>query len=695
MEKIERVEIELEGKTVKFETGKMALQADGAVLVQLGDTMVLVTAVASDEATAGDFLPLTVDVEEKMYAAGKIPGGFIKREGRPSERSTLTARLIDRPLRPSFPKGFRNQMQVIATILSVDQINPPDILALNGASAALVLSDIPSFQGPIGAVRVAYVNERWITNPTYQELDDSQLDLVVAGNKEAILMVEAGAEEIEEEMFVEGIEKAHLAIGKLIEAQESLREKAGKAKREVELFEVEEKLAQEVIKQAEKKLNEIVVLEDKESRKQARKALIEEVKEKLEEEFEEEQLEQHIKEVIKEKEKELVRARVLQDNKRLDGRKSDEIREISCEVGILPRTHGSGLFKRGETQVLTVLTLGTVSEGQTIDGIGLEESKRFMHHYNFPPFSRGEVAFMRGPKRRDIGHGALAERALSYVLPEETQFPYTVRLVSEVLGSNGSTSMASTCASALALMDAGVPIRSLVGGIAMGLVKEGDKEAILTDISGEEDAIGDMDFKVAGTHKGITALQMDIKLKDGLPKETLQKALKQAKQAREFILDKMEAVIKEPRKELSEFAPRIITLKINPDKIREVIGPGGKTIRSITEETGVTIDIEDDGTVFIASKDEEGGKRAQEIVEMITKEVKAGEKYLGKVTRITNFGAFVEILPGRDGLVHISKLAKGRVDKVEDVVKVGDKIQVEVIEIDKLGRINLSKADLQ
>lgn len=683
--------MEIGGKTLTIKTGDVARQANGSVTIQCEDTTVLVTAVDKEQDEPLGFLPLTVNVEERMYAAGKIPGGFFKREGRPSEKSILTARLIDRPLRPSFPDGFYDQVQIIATILSVDQINPFDVLALNGASAALVISDIP-FDKPIGAVRISRAQGRWIINPTFQEIEHGDMDLVVAGYKDAILMVEATVKEASEEDIVEAMGHAHEAIIKLVEFQERLKDKVNKTRKALSVFEVDPEVERSINELAETKLKKILSTTERSMRDEQLSELKKQLSEEITQKFEEkEYISQQFKEVFYNLQKKIVRTSILEKNQRLDGRKSDEIRSIGCEVGLLPRTHGSGLFNRGDTQVLSVVTLGTVSEEQRIDGIGIEESKRFLNHYNFPPFSTQEVAPMRGPRRRDIGHGALVEKALAAVIPEEKDFPYTIRLVSEVLESNGSTSMASVCASCLALMDAGVPIAKPVAGIAMGLIKEPEEQAILTDILGQEDALGDMDFKVAGTKDGITALQMDIKAKGGLEKELLKRALDQSKKARLIILDKMTQVLSGPREKISEFAPRIIIMQIDTDKIREVIGPGGKMIHSIIEETGVTIDIEDDGTVFIASEDEERGEKARKIVEDITKEIKVGEKYMATVVKIMPFGAFVEILPGRDGLVHISKLAKGHVKTVEDVVKVGDKILVEVIEIDKVGRINLAK----
>lgn len=690
---LQSIEVELADRALKIETGKLAKQADGAVTVRCGDTIVLVTVVGSKEPLEGvDFFPLVVDVEERMYAAGKIPGGFIKREGRPSEKSILNARLIDRPIRPSFPKGFRNEVQIIATILSVDQINPPDVLALVGASAALTISEIP-FENPIAGVRVGYVDGQWIINPTFQELEKSDIDVIVAGNKNAILMVEAGAQEVSEDIIAEALQRGHEAAKAIIEKLEEFREVAGAPKWELIVANADETIAEEVEKLVLPKTREAFKIADKQSREAEMERIRKQVKEEmLADEPETSEKEQDIDQTLAKIEKKEARRMILEEYVRVDGRGLDEIRPISCEIAVLPRTHGTGLFTRGQTQALTVLTLGTVGENQMLDGLGVEESKRFLHHYNFPPFSTGDIGMMRGPRRREIGHGALAERALAPVIPAEPEFPYTIRLVSEVLESNGSSSMASVCGSTLALMDAGVPIKAPVAGIAMGLVKEDDKVAILTDILGMEDALGDMDFKVAGTKAGITALQMDMKV-EGVDSKILREALEDARKARLFILEKIEKVISEPRPEVSEFAPRIFSLKIAQDKIREVIGPGGKIIRGIIEETGATIDIQDDGTIFIGSRDEASGQKAREMIELITRDAKKGEQYLGTVTKTTGFGAFVEILPGKEGLVHISRLARRRIAKVEDVVRVGDKILVEVVDIDRQGRISLGAVD--
>ena len=696
MEKKEnKFELELSGKKIEVTSGKLAKQADGAVTYRLGDTIVLVTAVSSDEARKGQsFFPLTVDVEERMYAAGKIPGGFIKREGRPSENSILTARLIDRPLRPSFPKGYLYDTQIVVTILSVDQINPYDVLALNAASTALMISDIP-FSGPIGAVRVGRIENEIIVNPTHSQIDESDFNIIVAGNKEGVLMIESSAKEVAEEEVVEALKKAKESINEIISFQEKIIKEVGVEEREYEV----EKPSDDIEAKVEKSRNDIakaIEETDRGKRKDTPKSILEKITEEETKNIdgdEKKEIETGIKEVFKKIDKDEVRKLIVEKNKRPDGRKLDEIRALSAEAGLLPKTriHGSGLFSRGETQVLTVLTLGTVGEDQMIDGIGLEESKGYMHHYNFPPFSTGETWPMRGPKRREIGHGSLAEKALIPVLPSEEEFPYTIRLVSDVLESNGSTSMASVCGSTLALMDGGVPIKRPIGGIAMGLVKEGDKVAVLTDIQGSEDAYGDMDFKVAGSREGVTAIQMDMKI-SGINFEILTNALEEAKKARMKILDVIEKDIPKPREELSEYAPRVITLQINKEKIAEVIGPGGKVIKGIIEETEAAIDIEQDGTVFISSKVAEAGNKAKEIIEDIVKVVEPGEKYDGEVIKTLNFGAVVKFSSNKEGLIHISKLGKGYVKNVEDVVKVGDKVKIEVEEVDPQGKVRLKLA---
>ncbi len=675
-------------KAISVETGKLAGQANGAVTVRCGDTMVLVTATASKEPREGiDFFPLTVDYEERLYAAGKIPGGFYRREGRPSESAILLSRLVDRPLRPLFPEGFRNDVQIVITSLSADLENYLDILSIIGASAALTISDIP-FLGPIGAVRVGYIGGKFVFNPTAPEMEYSSLDLRLAGTQDAILMVETGADEVPEEVVLEAIRAGHQALQDSIRMQLEMQQQVGKPKRQLSEFQVTDEARQAVTEVVGNRLIEIL---DGALSKEERNEALDALRATLDITLGEKVDPQVIAAAFEEQLKTEVRKRILSQGRRPDGRGPKDIRPIACEVGLSPRTHGSGLFTRGETQVLTIATLGTPREEQTLDGLTPEETKRFMHHYNFPPYSVGEARPMRGAGRREIGHGALAERALAPVIPPETDFPYTIRLVSEVLSSNGSTSMASVCGSTLALMDAGVPIKAPVAGIAMGLVKEGERFVTLTDIQGMEDALGDMDFKVAGTSKGITALQMDIKIK-GITPEIMAQALAQARQARLFILDRIRETIATPRPNLSPYAPRIITIKINPEKIGAVIGPGGKMIRKITEETGTKIDIEDDGTVFIAASDETASERAIEMVRGLTEEVEIGKIYTGKVVRIEPFGAFVEILPNKDGLVHISQLADYRVNRVEDVVKLGDEIMVMVTDIDpEGGKVRLSR----
>jgi len=681
-------ELELAGRKLSIETGRIAQLADAAVLVRYGDTVVLVTACASAEPKEGiDFFPLSVDYEERLYAVGKIPGGFIKREGRPTEKAILSARLIDRPIRPLFPHGYRNDVQVVATVLSVDQDNLPEIAAMIGSSAALSISTIP-FQGPTGSVLVGRVDGELVLNPNNEEREKSDLHLVVSGTKDAVMMVEAGAKEVPEDVMLEAIMFAHDNIKKIVAFIEEIVAKVGKEKKEYTVFKPEEEIETAVREYATQKTLDAIRTPDKLERQEKIDAVKEETFEHFAEIFPEK--EKDIDEVLYDILKEQVRKLITEEGIRPDDRKLDEIRPISSEVGVLPRVHGSGLFTRGQTQVLTIATLGALGDVQILDGLTEEESKRYMHHYNFPPYSVGETRFMRGPGRREIGHGALAERALEPMIPSEEEFPYTIRLVSEVVSSNGSTSQGSVCGSTLALMDAGVPIKAPVAGVAMGLMKEKGNVAILTDIQGMEDFLGDMDFKVAGTSKGITAIQMDIKIA-GIDRPILERALEQARVGRLFILDKMLSVISEPRKELSPYAPKIITTRVDPDKIRDIIGPGGKTINKIIAETGVKIDIEDDGRVFIAAVNQAAGDKALKIIESLVKEVKEGEIYLGRVTRLMTFGAFVEILPGKEGLVHISKLDTKRVEKVEDVVAVGDEILVKVTEIDKQGRINLSR----
>lgn len=674
-------------KEIVIEAGKLALQAGGAVTVQCGETIILVTATASEEPREGaDFLPLSVDYEERLYAAGKIPGGFIKREGRPSDEAVLLCRLVDRPLRPLFDQGIRHDIQVIVTALSADPEIFLDVLAILGASAALTISDIP-FGGPVGAVRVGYVDGQFVFNPTVSQMQRSCLDLRLAGTEEAIIMVEAGAKEVSEELLVRAMQAGHEVIQESIQCQKRMREEIGKPKRELATQVVAPELVQEVRARTEDAIKQVLrQAGSKKERDSGLKAVEESLIAGVEDPLQAVELSRAFAKACQA----VVREMIL-SGERPDGRGWREIRPISCEVGLLPRTHGSGLFTRGETQVLSIVTLGTVSDEQILDGLTPETSKRFMHHYNFPPYSTGEVRRLGAPGRREIGHGALAERALEPLIPSEESFPYTIRVVSEVLSSNGSTSMASVCGSSLALMDAGVPIPRHVAGIAMGLVMEGERYAILSDIIGMEDHLGDMDFKVAGTALGVTALQMDIKI-PGISYAVLAEALEQAREGRMHILSKMEEVIAKPRPELSRYSPRITVLKIPPEKIGTLIGPGGKTIRGIIEETGVKIDVEDDGTVYIASQDAAAEQLARRRILSLTEEAQVGRIYTGKVVRVTDFGAFVEILPGVDGMVHISQLADYRADSVEDVVKVGDEIMVMVTDIDKeTGRIRLSR----
>jgi polyribonucleotide nucleotidyltransferase len=685
-----RVEMNLAGRKLTLETGRLAKQANAAVTVKYGDTVVLCTVTASPGPKDLDFFPLTVNYEERLYAVGKIPGGFIKREGRPSEKAILASRLTDRPIRPLFPEGFRNDVQIVNLVMSVDQDCSPEIAAMIGTSAALSISDVP-FNGPIGGVVVGRINGEFLINPNVEQTEQSDIFLVVAGTKDAIMMVEAEANEIPEEIMLEAIMFGHEEIKKIVAVQEELVNVAGKPKMEVKLHEINAEVNEQVREYAAAKLVEAVKIGEKQARYDAIEAINAETVEHFTQVYAETPgLLADVKEVLYDIVKEEVRRLITHDKVRPDGRALNEIRPIECDIHLLPRTHGSGLFTRGQTQALSVCTLGALGDVQILDGISLEESKRFMHHYNFPPFSVGEARPLRPPGRREIGHGALGERALEKVIPSETDFPYTIRLVSEVLESNGSTSQASICASTLALMDAGVPIKAPVAGIAMGLIKDAEHVSILTDIQGMEDHLGDMDFKVAGTAQGVTAIQMDIKI-DGIDRQILSEALTQAKEGRMFILGKMLGTISEPKKSLSPFAPKILTMNINPDKIRDVIGPGGKIINKIIEETGVKIDIEQDGRVFIASTNAEMNDRAKQIIENIVREVVVGETYLGTVKRIEKFGAFVEILPGKEGLVHISQLSTERVAKVEDVVSIGDTITVKVTEIDQQGRVNLSR----
>jgi polyribonucleotide nucleotidyltransferase len=764
------VSVEIGGQEISFETGRLAKQADGAVVVRSGETMVLATAHGRMEAREGaDFFPLTVDVEERMYAAGKIPGGFFKREGRPTERAILTARMIDRPIRPLWPKGFRNEVQVICTVLSADMVTPHDILCINGASAALMVSSLP-FLGPVGAVRIGRIDDEFVINPTLQESEEqSTLDLVVVGTREALTMVEAGADEIPEELLLEALERAHAEIIRICEAQEQLREQAGKAKwLDASLTEelqerfggrireritsdgireaaatVEEILAEEcpplemgsteddIVRQVQYKASLEMILErermaavdgpvrqqfeddlrelteaeqdSKELRSAKRQLLFDRIIETVELPFpvgpatvdgdapvvKDALTRQWVKRAAEGIYKELVRRKIAIEKRRPDGRGAEEIREITCEVGVAARTHGSALFTRGQTQIMSLLTLGTAKEGQRIDDLSLEQERRFMHHYNFPPYSVGETGFMRGPKRRDIGHGALAQRALEPVIPGPEEFPYTIRIVSETLESNGSSSMGSVCGSTLALMDAGVPIKEPVGGIAMGLVKEGDAYVILTDIQGAEDHLGDMDFKVAGTRDGVTALQMDIKI-TGVTQEIMRSALEQAKQARSFILDKMLEAIPQTREQLAAHAPRISTLRINPEYIGMVIGKGGETIRALEAEHDVQIDIEEDGTILVYATEGTNAEAAMSAINGLTKEPEVGDTYTGKVVKTTQFGAFVELKKGTDGLLHVSNVGPGRVGHIEDVINRGDVLDVIVQEVDKdRGRIGL------
>jgi len=679
-------QIEIGGQILKIDTGKLAGQADGSVTVSYGDTVVLVTTCVGGKRQGRlDFIPLTVDFEERLYAAGKIPGSFFRREGRPGQEATLAARLIDRPMRPLFPKGFYNEIQIVVTVLSADQENDPDTLAIIGASTALGISSIP-FDGPVSAVRIGYVDGDLVVNPTFTQVDQSQLELVIAGTKDAVIMVEAGAKEVKEEIILEAIKFGQEINEEIIEAQEKFIEAHGKPKMEFEVVMPGEKMQEE----ASATLKDVFPEGASGIDRAERQRRLDVAKSKLAEQLGDMWSEQEIDTAVGTWMKSEARAVVLETGIRISGRGLSEIRPISCEVGVLPRTHGSGLFTRGETQVLTITTLGSPRQEQMIDGIGPEETRRYMHHYNFPPFSTGEVKRI-GTGRREIGHGALAQRAILPVLPDELTFPYTIRLVSEVLSSNGSSSMASVCGSTLSLMDAGVPIKAPVAGVAMGLITgQDEKYAVLTDIEGIEDFFGDMDFKVAGTVDGITALQMDLKTK-GITYEIIEAGLKQALEGRLFILERMRDIISTSRTELSRYAPKMTRITIDPEKVRNVIGPGGRVIKSITEETGAKIDIEDDGTVIIGAPDEESAQKAINIIDGLTKDPEVGEIYTGKVTSITNFGAFVEILPGRDGLVHISELENYRVAQVEDVVKLGDEVTVMVIGIDPQGKIKLSR----
>ncbi len=677
---------ELYGEQYTLETGELAKQAGGAVLVRQGDSVILVTATASKEPKDLDFFPLTVDFEERMYAAGRLPGGFIKRETRPSEKATLTARMIDRPIRSAFADGFRNDVQVIATVFSADQEHQIDVISIMGASAALMAAGIP-FEGPLAGVRICRDEfGEFLVNPTFEDAEASDLDLVVAGSRDAIYMVEAGANEVSEEDMLKALTFAQEAIGEFCAVQERFLATLEITPMDVKIDEPSAELRERIFAAGADKMRAALHNPDKHARMDAVAAVKEELK-GIFDEAEYAANTKHIKALMKALEKKTMREMVLDEGERADGRTATEIRPISCVVDYLPRAHGTGLFTRGQTQVLSVLTLGMLNEWQRIDTIDVSEGKRYIHHYNFPPFSTGETGFMRGPKRRDIGHGALAERALLPVVPPEEDFPYTIRIVSEVLESNGSSSMGSVCGSSMALMDAGVPIKAPVSGIAMGLIKEGDRYAILSDIQGLEDFLGDMDFKVAGTPAGITALQMDNKAK-GLSVEILSAALEQAKAGRAHILGKMLEALPEPRADLKEYAPRIITIKIPTDKIRDVIGPGGKVIKGLVEETGADIDVNDDGTIYVAARDARGAT-AVDRIRAIVRDVEPGEKYKGRVVSIQPFGAFIELIPGKDGLLHISKMAKGRIAHVESVLNIGDEVEVVVQEIDERGKVSL------
>ncbi len=683
-------EMELAGRKMTVECGKYAQQADGSCIIRCGDTALLVTATVSKSKREGiDFFPLSVEFEERMYAVGKIPGGFLKREGRPSEKAILTARLIDRPIRPLFPKGYYNDVQVIATVLSVDTDIPPDIYAMIGSSVALSISGIP-FAGPTASITVGYVDGEYVFNPDSEQREKSLLHLVVSGTKDAVMMVEAGANEVSEEVMLEGILLAHEEIKKIVAFIEQIKSEIGKPAIEVELYSIPEEIESAVREYATDKVVASLDTFDRAEREARQDAMKAEIQEHFAEIYPDSEL--HISNVLYAITKEVIRDKIVNQGVRPDGRKLDEIRPIWCETGLLPRAHGSAVFTRGQTQAMTVVTLGAMRESQTIDGLGEEEYKRYMHFYNMPPYSTGEARMLRSTSRREIGHGALAGRAIEPMLPSEEEFPYAIRAVSEVISSNGSTSQASICASSLSLMDAGVPMKAPVAGAAMGLIKDQETGniTVLTDIQGLEDFMGDMDFKVAGTEKGITAIQMDIKIK-GIDKPVLEGALEKARVARLFILGKMNEVLSEPRPELSVYAPKITQFSIDPEKIREVIGPGGKMINKIIADTGVKIDLEDDGRVYILSADAEASAKARKIIEGIAKDVEVGDVYMGKVTRLMNFGAFVELAPGKEGMCRINNLDNKFVEKVEDVVKEGDEILVKVIEIDKQGRINLSR----
>jgi len=686
------LETTVAGRTLKVEFGKIGMLSNCAMLISYGDTVVMVNANASENPRDGiDFFPLSIEYEERFYSVGKIPGGFIKREGRPSEKSILNARAIDRPIRPLFPKGYRNDVQVVCTVLSVEQDNLPNILAMNGASLGLLLSSIP-FVDPVATVSVGLIDGNFVLNPTVEERKLSTMDLTICATRERVMMIEASGDEIPEEVMISAINYGFEQCQPIIKFQEEARSKFGKEKVTPTLYHVDETLEKEVTEYSFEMLKEAMYITDKDQRNERLKVIKEDINSAFAEKYPD--AKGDIGEVIYNTQKEIVRDMMLNKKRRPDGRAFDEVRNIGCEVDLLPRTHGTGLFTRGLTQVLTVATLGAIGDVQIIDGLGEEESKRYMHHYNFPAYSVGEVKPLRGPGRREIGHGALAEKALVPLIPSEEEFPYTIRLVSEVLSSNGSTSQASVCGSTLALLDAGVPIKRPAAGIAMGLITNEDltQEGVLTDIQGIEDFFGDMDFKVAGTTKGITAIQVDTKIK-GLSDYVIRTAIEDARKARLHILEKIDECIEKPREELSQYAPRIITMSIDPEKIRDVIGAGGKVINKIIAETGVKIDIKEDGKIFIMSADSVGANKAVKMIDDLTREIKVGEIYLGKVTKITTFGAFVEVLPNKEGFVHISKLDVTRVNKVEDIVSVGDEILVKVTEIDNQGRVNLSRKD--
>jgi polyribonucleotide nucleotidyltransferase len=687
MDAAKSLNIKFGKEDLALETGQLAKQANGSVTVQYGGTVVLVSACISREAREGiDFFPLTVEYQEKTYAAGKIPGGFFKREGRPSENEILTCRLIDRPIRPLFPKGILNEVQIMALVLSSDGQNDPDVLAVVGASAALLISGIP-FNGPVAACRVGRVENNFILNPTYSELEKSDLDIVVTTTKEGIIMLDSKLKEVSEDAFIEAVKFGHEHLKEIIRFQEEFARRFGKPKMEIDYKKTDAQVFEKVKALSQERLIEVYKLSKKEEREEAVAALSKELEEKLTAEgF----LATDVKSALVEVEKEQVRRYILDKGKRVDGRTPKDIRAISCQVNVLPRTHGSSIFTRGQTQSLAITTLGTGEDEQLIEALEGERYKTFMLHYSFPPFSVGETAPVRGPGRREIGHGALAERALLAVMPKKEEFPYTIRVVSEILESNGSSSMATVCAATLSLMDAGVPIKEAVAGVALGLIKESDKNIILTDITGLEDHFGDMDFKVAGTKNGMTVVQLDLKI-NGIDTQLLEECLYQSKEARTFILNKMLEMLPAHRQNISDYAPRIEILKINPEKIGELIGPGGKTIKKIISATGVNVDIEDDGSVLVASTDKVAAEKAIAMIKSITEDVEVGRIYNGKVKKVTSFGAFCEIAPGKEGLVHVSELASHFVKDVESVVKVGDEIKVKVVGIDELSRINLSK----